>query len=187
MSTRLYTATAAGGLGDPLQKVPLLPIIANREPTTSDFAPLGTIWDWKAQNLLWIISSIVNNVATWIPINQIAGALVEYDAQSITNNPVILAGFPLGPNTDVIINVTLTGGTADMAIVGGGPLVATFARGAAGGPALIGGVLGNFQQTPGNNLVVNFQIIGNTVALVVNGPLATTVNWKALIYTVSLP
>jgi hypothetical protein len=186
MSTRLYNATAAGGLGDPLQQVPLLPIIANREPTTSDYAPLGTIWDFKAQNLLWIISSIVNQVATWIPINQIAGALVEYDATSITNNPVILAGFPLGPNTEVTINATISGATPDMALTGGGVVIGTFARAAAGGPFLVGAIDNGFSQV-GNNLVVNFQFVGNTVALVVNGPLGTIVNWKSLIYTVSLP
>lgn len=53
------------GFPNPLSQNSPLPIISKRAPTTVDYAPLATIWDYTTANEIFILTSIVSNVATW--------------------------------------------------------------------------------------------------------------------------
>ena len=53
------------GLTNPLQQVPPQPIVANRAPTTSDTAEIGTLWIDKLTNASYVLTSIAAGLATW--------------------------------------------------------------------------------------------------------------------------
>ena len=59
----------AYGLSQPNFAVSPQPITATRVPTATDFAVLGTIWINTATNVAWILTSVVNNAATWTQIS----------------------------------------------------------------------------------------------------------------------
>jgi hypothetical protein len=50
-----------------------LPIIAKQIPTTANKAPLGSIWVVPSTNAVYILSSIVNNLANWILLGTSGG------------------------------------------------------------------------------------------------------------------
>src|ERR1700733_13526237 len=56
----------AYGLSQPLIGVPNEPIISQRAPTTSDRAAIGTLWIDQPTNTPYILTSIVEHVATWV-------------------------------------------------------------------------------------------------------------------------
>lgn len=56
----------AYGLSQALIGVPNEPIVAQRAPTTADKATIGTIWIDQPTNTPYILTSIVDNVATWV-------------------------------------------------------------------------------------------------------------------------
>lgn len=53
------------GVGDNLIALPPQPIIAQRDPTTADFAQLGTTWVNQPQNTVWVLANISSNSANW--------------------------------------------------------------------------------------------------------------------------
>ena len=75
----------AYGFSQALIGVPSKPILAQRSPTTNDKAQIGTTWINQANNLVFIITSIVDNVATWVQtdssasINEIETALKNWN------------------------------------------------------------------------------------------------------------
>lgn len=71
------------GIGDALIKLAPLPIIAQRDPTTSDFAQLGTQWINEATATAWILASITSNVANWTTSPSSGGG----NFTSVTVNP----------------------------------------------------------------------------------------------------
>lgn len=56
------------GLTNPLQTVAQLPIIANRPPNITDIANLGTQWIYEDAGLIWFLSGVNNNEATWVEL-----------------------------------------------------------------------------------------------------------------------
>lgn len=64
----------AYGFSQSLLGVPNSPIIAQRNPTTNDKAAVGTIWINVPGNDPWILTSIVDNVATWVNTNASSAA-----------------------------------------------------------------------------------------------------------------
>lgn len=63
----------AYGFNNPLQKLNPLPILAQRDPTTSDFHEIGTTWINETTNDIWVITSVAAGVANWEPVSQSAG------------------------------------------------------------------------------------------------------------------
>jgi len=55
----------AYGFSQPLITVFPPPILSRRNPSTSDKAPIGTVWINEALDVAWIETSIVNNQAHW--------------------------------------------------------------------------------------------------------------------------
>lgn len=53
------------GFPTPLSAYPPFPIISQRVPTTHDFAQIGTEWVYVPGNAVYILTSIVSNLANW--------------------------------------------------------------------------------------------------------------------------
>jgi hypothetical protein len=58
----------AYGLSQPDFATSPMPISADRNPLTSDFAAIGTLWINMATNNVWVLTSVVANTATWTAI-----------------------------------------------------------------------------------------------------------------------
>lgn len=100
----------AYGLSEPLLNVFPRPIIALRDPTTSNFAQLGTIWVNKSSGAFWVLTKIVANSASWDNSSGGAGSFTSLTASgnitSSAGNIAATAG-------------TVTGGTGLVATTGG--------------------------------------------------------------------
>lgn len=70
MATQINRRVAYG-LSEPVLDVSQGPIIAQRDPRTSDKAQIGTQWVNTASNTSFFITSIEDNIATWIPITNV--------------------------------------------------------------------------------------------------------------------
>ena len=82
MATNQPYRNVAYGLSEPLLNVFPAPIVSVRDPLTTDKAQLGTVWVNKLTNDASVITSIVANAATWVPIGGGAGTFT-----SLTVNP----------------------------------------------------------------------------------------------------
>ena len=72
------------GLTQALTPIPGAPIVSprkkfqtGRNPTTSDFAQLGTIWVNSTANAAFILTSIVGNIANWSAVGGGAGVFTS--------------------------------------------------------------------------------------------------------------
>ncbi|HSC25145.1 MAG TPA: hypothetical protein VLB80_02915, partial [Candidatus Babeliales bacterium] len=120
----------AYGLSEALPVMPPSPIVAKRAPTSSDKAPLGTLWIQPttaagvAVNAAWVLTSIISNSASWEDISGGAGLFT-----SLTVNPGPTALSTVGNGAVTIGNATNTGavtmvaGTGNLAINGAGHLI----------------------------------------------------------------
>lgn len=113
----------AYGFTQPLTSIFPFPIISKRTPTTADKAPIGQLWVIPSTNALYILSSIVNNLATWTLLEAGGGAGVF---SSLVVNPGPTSLSTIGNGAVSIGNATNTGaitmtvGTGNLAIVGAG-------------------------------------------------------------------
>lgn len=179
MSVRLQN-NVAYGLTDALLNVPLLPIVANRAPTTNDKAPIGTIWVFKAQNLAYVITSIVNDEATWVIISQGSADFTTYTLQTSDATPTAIIVFSPAPSSGSSFLINFAVMQDDFSHGGGGILQGTIRRGSAGAPVVVGFIELVFNDdTAGGVLDANLVVVGNTVELQVTGINATVFNWKA--------
>jgi len=53
------------GVGDNLIQIPPQPIVANRDPSTADFAQPGTVWINSTDDTIWMLATITSNSANW--------------------------------------------------------------------------------------------------------------------------
>ena len=92
MAIRQRTRSLVGyGLDNALQGLAPQPIIANRAPTTSDTAPLGSRWVWPAQDEAWVLVSNSNATATWNLIES-SGAAGVFSSLLVNPGPVTTQG-----------------------------------------------------------------------------------------------
>lgn len=73
----------AYSLNQPLSNVFPSPIVSRRSPATSDKAQIGTVWVNKLIDDAWVLTSIVNNSATWISIG---GGSGTFSSLTVTGN-----------------------------------------------------------------------------------------------------
>lgn len=66
------------------------PIVAKRNPLTTDFMQIGTVWSNTLTNAIFILASIVNNSATWEQVSQ--GGAAAFTTLTVTPGPVTLTG-----------------------------------------------------------------------------------------------
>lgn len=77
------------GLTNALQNVFPAPIVSLRAPTTADKAQIGTVWVYKTTNTAYILTSIVNNSATW---SSVSGGAGDFASLTVTPGPINLTG-----------------------------------------------------------------------------------------------
>ena len=133
-----YYPTAYSAYQPALPVFPI-PIVAKRAPTTADKSgPIGQIWVWPLNNQVWILTSIVANVANWSDISGGAGVF-----SSLTINPGPTNLSTIGNGTVTIGNATNTGlidleaGVGGININGNGNLI-TIANDAAANSLILG-------------------------------------------------
>lgn len=95
----------------PLSTLSPLPIIALRVPTTADKGfPLGQMWVYKTANSVFVLSSIVSNLATWTPLSTSGGA-GTFTSLTVTPGPIALTGTTTINTTGAAATTIATGGT----------------------------------------------------------------------------
>lgn len=76
----------------PLNQAFPTPIIANRAPTGADVGyPLVTFWNWKVNNELYVLTSVIGGVANWNLLDTSGGAIAG-TSLFITTGPNSIAG-----------------------------------------------------------------------------------------------
>lgn len=184
----LQKQNTAYGLSDALLNVPSLPIVANRAPKSTDMAQLGSIWVFADQDIAYILTSVVNNVATWVEFTDQEGAFTEYTVSTVDATPTALATFPMAASSALTVSGTVVGTRTDYSASLTGIVEGGARRGAAGAPVAIGAGFVNFDEdTGGGNPTVGFVVVGNSWVFVVVGEGAQNWDWKAQLTTVGLP
>ncbi len=124
MSSQQFNQVAYG-LTQALINVFPAPIVSNNQsPTGANLAQIGTIWINKSLNSVFILTSIVGNVANWESFSGGAGIF-----SSLTVNPGPTALSTVGNGAVSIGNATNTGaititvGTGNFSLVGSGHTV----------------------------------------------------------------
>lgn len=180
----------AYGFSQALIGVPNKPILAQRNPTTNDKAQIGTMWINQNFNEVYILTSIVDNVATWVQADS-SGAFNQVDADvgSAVPNLGILNAFG-GAN----INTSASGNTLTINLNDNVDLPATNAAGTQGiyeiggdhflfgyGPTntFVGGNAGNTTLNP-LTAVRNVGVGQHALALLSTGANNTAVGVEAL-------
>lgn len=79
------------GLNQPLNVENPTPVIAKRNPTTSDFAFPTTIWTNITTNALYILASVSNNQANWVLL-EVGGGAGVFGSLTVTPGPISLTG-----------------------------------------------------------------------------------------------
>src|SRR6185369_10607150 len=120
MAVRRLNQFSAYGVGDNLIPLAPLPIIARRDPTTSDLAQLGTMWDNELTGAVWILSSISANSANWAT-SAVSGNVVALSVDITTGGLTIDAGalgidvgagaFTVDNSGNTVVNNLTIGGT----------------------------------------------------------------------------
>lgn len=159
----------AYGLNQPLNIESPSPIAALRNPTTTDYATIGTIWSNTVTSTVFILASIIANVATWIQVAAGAGAGV-FTSLTVTPGPISLTGTTTintaGTAATSIGNATSTTtilGTVNVNSTGAG---ATNINGAGTGAVTIGNATGNVTIPAGNLVLTNGDISMNPAAAI---------------------
>lgn len=187
MSVRQQLNTAYG-LSDSLLNVPLEPIISNRAPQNTDKAALGTLWVYRDQNIAYILTSVENNVATWVEFTDQEGAFTEYNVSTVDATPTALASFAMAASSAITVSGTVVATRADYSASLTGMVESGARRGAAGAPVAIGaGLIAFDEDTLGGNPAIDFAVVGNSWVLIVVGEVGTNWDWKAQLTTVGLP
>jgi hypothetical protein len=96
------------GLNQPLNLENPTPIIAKRNPTTSDFAFPTTIWTNTANNEIFILASVANNTANWVTASGGAGV---FTSLTVTPGPISLTGTTTINTAGAAMTTIGTGGT----------------------------------------------------------------------------
>lgn len=178
----------AYGLSTALLNVPLLPTVANRAPTSSDKAAIGTIWVYSAQNIAYVLTSIVNNVADWVIINQGAAQFVTYNVATADATPTAIATYALAPSSAISLSVQANGTKSDFTQMRAGSLFGAFRRQAAGGTLLVSGgydAPGDISDAVTAN--IELAVVGNSAVVLVTGQAAEAWNWTAVVSSISRP
>lgn len=114
------------GIGSPLLDLSPLPIVSTRAPTTSDSAEIGTIWSNTSTNGVWILASVVANVATWTDANVSGGATITTgDLTVVAGDINVTAGDIDLTAGDIILDLGAVLVTAGNITATGGDIIAT--------------------------------------------------------------
>lgn len=187
MSVRLQN-NVSYGLSQPLIDTPLLPIVSNRAPGFNDKAPIGTIWVDKSQNTAYLLTSIVNDEATWVNITQDTADFQTVTTQTNDGAATAIFAQPMAPSSSLNVSGFWMGTKDDFTESLGGDFSVVFLRGAAGNSAVVGNPLIGTSATNGvGNAELTVDVLANTALIAVKGNVGEVWNWKVVLTTVELP
>jgi hypothetical protein len=112
MSVSNNRPNVAYGISDALLKTPGFPIISKRAPLTTDKAPIGQVWIFTTSNLVYILTSIVANSATWILVEAGGGTGVFASLEATTGNITADLGNIVASQGSISAHTTVTAGTS---------------------------------------------------------------------------
>lgn len=150
----------AYGFSQSLLNVQNAPIIAQRAPTVNDKAVIGSIWIDQPTNTPYIITSIVDNVATWVNMNGMvdantfntdngiakpaAGVIVIHGGSNInTSGGTNIVTVNL--NNSISLPATTSDASAGVISIGGDRFLYAFPQ----SNTFVGSLAGNFTLNPG--------------------------------------
>jgi hypothetical protein len=120
------------------------PIAAKRNPNTNDFMQIGTIWSNINTDAVYILASIVNNLANWVSV---AGGAGFFSSLVVTGNTTLTGITTLVGTT----NINTAGGAATS--IGTGTGAVTIGNATSGVTFPAGNVtIGNGNLVFGTNL-----------------------------------
>lgn len=131
------------GFPSPLSKQAYPPIISNRAPLTTDYAPLGSIWVNQLTNSAYVLTSIVSNSATWDLINN-AGGSASFTTLTVSGATTLAttgASVNTFGNTTGATSVGISVGTGGFTLTGVAGSVLTVGTGVTTGSIAIGAAL----------------------------------------------
>lgn len=109
------TANIVGyGLTNALPNIFPAPIVSSRAPTANDTAQIGQVWIDKPANQVYVLTSVVANVATWVSS---AGGGGIFSSLSVSPGPISLEGTTT-INTTSTDDTTIGNATGDVGILG---------------------------------------------------------------------
>ena len=168
------------GLTQPLITQNPVPVIALRAPTVADVGhALGTLWiepkntSSVAQNLAWVLTSVINNKANWLALVGGGGA-GSFASLVVTPGPISLTGTTAINTTGAAVTTIGTGGTGAVNIGNATGNVAvtgtlTSTVGLTAGTSVVAGTgitatTGNITALTGNVISTLAGVIGVAVA-----------------------
>ena len=98
------------GFPSPLSNQANPPIVSLRTPTTTDWAPIGSLWIYTTGNAAYVLVSIVANVATW-NLLEAGGSSGIFSSLTVTPGPISLTGTTSINITGAGVTTIGTGGT----------------------------------------------------------------------------
>lgn len=114
MATKRPYNNSAYGLNEPLINVAQAPIVAKRNPVASDRAEVGTTWVNEVANKSFVLTSVVDNQATWVETDGSAAA-TTFDGDSGSATP---SGGVLNIVGSTGITTSASGNTVSIAVTG---------------------------------------------------------------------
>lgn len=169
MAGRQYQQVAYG-LSSPLIAENPTPVIAKRNPTTSDFAFPTTIWTNTTTNAIYILASISNNQANWVLL-EVGGGAGVFASLTVTPGPISLTG-----------TTTINTAGAAATNIGTTPGTGAVNIGNTTGNTLVTGTLtatGNITSSTGNIASTLGSVAANTTVTAGTGITATGGNITA--------
>jgi hypothetical protein len=185
MSVTNTRPRVAYGISTALLDTPPMPIVSPRAPTTRDKAPIGQLWVFKPSNLLYILSSIVNNAANWVALASSGGSGVFSSVTATTGNITATLGNIVASAGSVSAATTVDAGTSMAATtsitagtsISAGSTVTATTNVIAGMQVIAGTTLQANGDTPGTTGISMSSVTDNTQssgALTILSPTATS-------------
>ena len=147
------------GLSQALINDAPVPIASKRAPTSTDYAQIGTIWSDVVTSTIYILASIIANVATWVEVAGQGGGGTDTFSNLIVTNSTDLTGTTDITGTNTILGTTNINNTGSSA---------TNIAAAGTGTVSIGNITGGV-------LIENPALIGTT-NINVSGAAITNIN-----------
>lgn len=115
MAVQQQRVNVSYGLSQPLINTPNFPIVSNRSPRVTDFAPIGSLWVNRTTNQAYILVQVANNSATWNLLDVAAGG-GNFANLTVTPGPTSLTGVTNINTAGAGVTTIGTGGTGAVAI-----------------------------------------------------------------------
>lgn len=103
--SRAYSVTAGG-----LKNIPPFVINTTRAPAASDRANIGTLWNYIANNSVWMLTSATNGNYNWTPLTNNIGVISSLQAADGTvalpvNGQIAFPNTVITANTNIFTNI----------------------------------------------------------------------------------